>query len=163
MSDHFLAHLNVVRPAGAMSPRLAEAQYFFMQLQKLLPQAQEFDGMRWHNHGARMPDGRYLDLPDLAALETTGTAENPHVMTMAGWDTAKDMHTFAYRLRDHMDGMKALEAWVDRSEGPTMVMWWVPQGERVTLDAAWERLIHLRAHGASPEAFSLQERFDAPT
>lgn len=162
MTDHYLAHLNVVRPVGPMGPDVPEAQYFFRQLQALLPQAKAFEGMRWHNHGARMPDGSYLDLPELVSLSTQSGEDNPHVMTMAGWDSAQALHGFAYRVRDHMEGMKTLRDWVDRSEGSTMAMWWVPNGERVTLEGAWEKLHHLREHGPTPDAFTLQERFEAP-
>ena len=34
-----------------------------------------------------------------------------------------------------------------------LVMWWVPEGHRPTLDEALARLAHLRAHGDSEHAF----------
>ena len=162
MTDYFLAHLNVVRPKGAMSPETPEVQYFFRQLEVVFEDAKTFEGMRWHNHGARMPDGSYLDLMAFTTLVTNSSAENPHVMTMGGWDSPKALHQFAYRMSSHMQGMKELRSWVDRSEGAIMVMWWAPRGTRVTLEEGWNRLMHLREHGATPEAFTLQERFEAP-
>lgn len=72
------------------------------------------------------------------------------------------MHRFAYRDTLHREGMKTLRDWVDRSEGPAMVMWWAPKGTRVSLDEGWERLHLLRRKGPTEQAFTLQTRFDPP-
>lgn len=162
MTDHFLAHLNLVRPTGAISPETPEVQYFFRQLMVIFEEAKDVDGLRWHNHGARMPDGRYLNMEEFTSLVTERGKDNPHVITMAGWDNPRALHRFAYRLSSHMQGMKTLRSWVDRTDGAIMVMWWVPKGERVTIEQGWNKLMHLREHGATPEAFTLQERFEAP-
>lgn len=163
MTTHFLAHLNVVRPVSAISPESPELVYFFSRLMEIFAAAKTSPGMKWHNHGARRSDGSYLDLSEFMLLETSGLEENPHVLTMAGWDSTKAMHNFAYRLRPHVEGMKRLRHWVDRSEGATMVMWWVPAGSRVSLEDGWQRLEMLRNHGPSPDAFTLQSRFDPPS
>lgn len=55
--------------------------------------------------------------------------------------------------------MARLRDWVDRSEGPTTVLWWTQAGVRTTPDASWERLTRLRRDGPGPEAFSLQTLF----
>lgn len=162
MTDYFLAHINVVRPNGAMSPDMPEVQYFFRQLQTIFEDAKSFEGLRWHNHGARMPDGRYLDMGEFITLATERGLDNPHVITMGGWDSPQVLHKFAYRLSSHMQGMKELKGWVDRTDGAIMGMWWVPKGERVTIEQGWDKLMYLRQHGPSQEVFSLQERFEAP-
>ena len=81
---------------------------------------------------------------------------------MAGWEDAAALHRFAYRDPLHRDGMKTLRDWVDRSEGPTLVMWWERRGVRVALEDGWNRLQTLRAHGPTAQAFPLQHRFDPP-
>ncbi|MEM6535534.1 MAG: DUF3291 domain-containing protein, partial [Pseudomonadota bacterium] len=153
---------NVVRPLGAIAADNVERRYFFEQVQDIFDIAKTTEGLIWHNHGLRRSDGIYLELLDLVTIETDG-ADNPYVMTMAGWRDVKAMHAFSHRMRRHVDGMKALRHWVDRSEGPTMVMWWSRKGERVELEAAWDRLQKLRTNGPTPEAFTLQTRFDAPS
>ncbi|MEO1642010.1 MAG: DUF3291 domain-containing protein [Pseudomonadota bacterium] len=161
MGTYQLIHLNVVRPLGAFSADVPEAQYFFSQLPIVFGDADKADGLRWHNHGIRLAGGSYLDLPGVFSLKTEG-AQNPHVMTMAGWDSAKALHSFTYRMASHVEGMKRLRHWVDRSEGPTMVMFWAERGRRVALEEAWERLCRLRKDGPSELAFTMQQRFDAP-
>jgi hypothetical protein len=161
MGTYQLIHLNVVRPLGAFSIEREEAKYFFSQLPTIFADAREAEGPRWHNHGIRLADGNYLDLPKIFQLRTEAD-ENPHIMTMAGWESAKALHRFSYRMRSHADGMKQLRHWVDRSEGATMVMFWAERGKRVALEEAWDRLQKLRSDGPTPEAFSLQQRFDAP-
>ena len=118
MGTYQLIHLNVVRPLGAFSADIPEAQYFFQQLPIVFGDADQADGLRWHNHGIRLPDNSYLDLPQIFGLKTEWP-NNPHVLTMAGWDSAKALHSFTYRLRSHADGMKRLRDWVDRSRHAT--------------------------------------------
>lgn len=159
MSDYFLAHLNVVRPVGPFSATMPDALYFFQQLQLVFEAAKTSKGLLWHKHGVRNAAGDYVALPELMGLETDGS-DNPYVMTMAGWDDAKAMHSFTYRLDLHVEGMKKLRHWVDRSEGATMVMWWAKRDERVTMREGWERLQILRRDGPTPAAFNIQNRFD---
>lgn len=163
MSKHVLVHLNVVRPIGPFTADHPNAQYFFAQLPKVFAQAKADGGLFWHNHGARAPDGQYLEMRDLLAQNTQGTEENLHILTMAAWRDVQAMHRFTYRDPLHRDGMRHLQDWVDRSQGATMVMWWVPRGTRVGLEEAWGKLQHLRENGSTPEAFSLQERFEPPS
>jgi hypothetical protein len=40
--------------------------------------------------------------------------------------------------------------------------WWVPAGHRPSTDEAEERLLHLRSHGPTSTAFTLQQSFPPP-
>lgn len=162
MGEHILVHMNVVRPVGAFTAAHPNALYFFQQLPLVFAQAKLDGDLLWHNHGVRAPDGQFLDMDGLLAYRAETTNENCHIMTMAGWKDVQAMHRFTYREPLHVEGMKALRDWVDRSQGPTMVMWWVERGTRVGLDEAWQRLAMLRSIGPTAEAFSLQTRFPCP-
>ena len=162
MSEHMLVHLNVVRPVGPFCADHPHAQYFFGQLLLVFARAKADDGLYWHNHGARLPDGTYGDMDDMLSLRTKHTDDNFHILTMAGWRDVHAMHRFAYREPLHREGMKKLRDWVDRSEGSTMVLWWAPKGVRVALEDGWNRLHDLRRNGPSEQAFTLQHRFDPP-
>lgn len=162
MRDHMLVHLNVVRPIGPFNAAHEKAQYFFTQLPKVFADAKADDGLYWHNHGVRLLDGRFGDMEDMLALQTDRTEDNFHILTMAGWRDISAMHRFAYREPLHRAGMKTLRDWVDRSQGPTMVMWWAERGARVSLQEGWDRLHMLRAEGPTSQAFSLRERFPVP-
>ena len=161
MHDYFLAHFKVARPLGAFNVHLDESKYFFKQLQDLFERDHLHDGLLWHRHGMRAVDGRELNFFEIAALDTQGD-NNPHIYTVAGWRSAKDVHNFAYRDRQHMENMKRLRHWVDRSEGANMVMWWAERDTRISLEMAWDRLQRLRTDGPTAHAFNLQERFDPP-
>ena len=161
MHEHFLAHFNVARPLGAFNVHLDESKYFFKQLQDLFARDHLHDGLLWHRQGMRSADGRELNFFEIAGIDTEGAA-NPHIYTIAGWRSAKDLHGFAYRDPQHVENMRRLGHWVDRSEGPNMVMWWEKKDVRISLDMAWDRLQRLRAEGAGPHAFSLQERYGPP-
>ena len=41
-------------------------------------------------------------------------------------------------------------------------MWWAPRGERFTMSDGWDRLQHLRMHGPSSYAFSLDDPIARP-
>jgi hypothetical protein len=43
---------------------------------------------------------------------------------------------------------------------PSTVLWWVDEGERPEVEEALRRLRYLRAHGPSPQAFTLRRRFE---
>lgn len=159
MSKYELVHLNVVRPLGPFSIDTEELQYFIGKLNPIMTLADETEGLLWHDHAARLADGRYIGLDELFALTTDGE-NNPTIMTMAGWADAHALHRFARRTPDHSDGIKSLRHWVDRSEGPTLVLWWERSGERPSFEKAWSKLKSLRESGPTPEAFSLQARFD---
>jgi hypothetical protein len=42
-----------------------------------------------------------------------------------------------------------------------VAVWWVPAGHRPTVAEAEERLLHLRANGPTPYAFTLRTSFPA--
>ncbi|MEL6464822.1 MAG: DUF3291 domain-containing protein [Pseudomonadota bacterium] len=163
MNEHMLVHLNMVRPLGPFTARHPNAQYFFGQLPLIFDNAKADESLYWHTHGARMPDGSYCDMDDLLRLQTERTEDNVHILTMAGWRDVRAMHRFAYQDTLHRKDMKMLRDWVDRSQGPTLVMWWSRKGTRVALEDGWSRLQHLRCSGPTEHAFTLQTPFYSPS
>lgn len=161
LPDYFLAHFNVVRPVGEFSVETPECQYFVEQLGKMRPVPGQDPGMLWYRHGVRGPGGKTMEFHNLLGLRSSGT-DNPHLYTLAGWLDEQSLFTFARRRPDHVEAMKKLRHWVDRSEGATMVMWWAPRNERISGDMAWYRLEHLREHGPTQHAFNLHTRFPKP-
>lgn len=161
MAEYDLVHLNVVRPLGPFSAELEETQYFISKLAPIMTLADETDDLLWHDHAARVEGGGYVGLDELFALKTDGR-NNPVIMTMAGWTDAHALHRFTRRTRDHSEGIKSLRHWIDRSEGATLVLWWECAGARPSFEKAWSKLTTLRENGPTPDAFSLQARFDPP-
>ena len=161
MNEYFLAHFNTARPVGPFTVHLDESKYFFQQLQALFEKVHLHVGLLGHRHGMRSAEGRELNFFEIAALETEGEG-NPHIYTLAGWRDAQDLHSYVYRDPQHVENMRRLRNWVDRSEGPNMVMWWAHRDTRISLEMAWDRLQRLRKEGPSAHAFSLQHRIGPP-
>lgn len=160
MSDFRLVSFNTVRPVGPFSIEREEIIFFLSELPAIFVDASVYDGMAWHEHGVRLEEGRFAPFDEVAKLKTDGTG-NPNIVTMAGWTGVEAMHAFAYRdSRRHVDAMRRLRGFVDRTEGPTLALWWARRDQHVTLDEGWRRLTTLREHGPTPDAFSLQIRFD---
>lgn len=162
MADHILVHLNTVRPLTALTLEHAEVQFFVSQLPTLFNQADLYGGLVWHKHALREDDERYLD-PMTAFAGYTPGERPPNIVTMAGWLGIKELHGFAHRRRNHVDGMKQLRHWIDRSEGATMALWWAEADRDVSLEEGWSRLERLRKDGPTQEAFTIQTRFDSPS
>jgi hypothetical protein len=68
-------------------------------------------------------------------------------------------NVFVYRS-PHGAYVRRRSRWFVPVEQPSTVLWWVSAGEQPTVDQALRRLRHLRAHGPSPQAFTLRRRFD---
>jgi hypothetical protein len=56
--------------------------------------------------------------------------------------------------------MRRRREWFERFEGVYLALWWIPAGQRPTVDDAVSRLAHLETHGPTPFAFSFQQPFD---
>jgi hypothetical protein len=57
--------------------------------------------------------------------------------------------------------MRRRREWFTRIESH-LALWWVPAGDVPDEWEAKRRLEHLRAHGPTPHAFTLKQRFEAP-
>jgi hypothetical protein len=52
--------------------------------------------------------------------------------------------------------------WFERPAEAYQVLWWVPADYRPSPQEAIARLDHLRAHGASPYAFTFKQHYPPP-
>ncbi|MFN4184255.1 MAG: DUF3291 domain-containing protein [Hyphomonas sp.] len=128
---------------------------FLSILPRIFADADEFDGLHFHTHGLRCPDGSWRSYNDAFPYAADWPA--PEVSTMAGWRSLEDLKSFTYNGRTHPPGMRRLGQEIDRSDGPGFVMWWAPRGKQFTLEDGFQRLQHLRQHGSSDYAFSLDQ------
>lgn len=155
-----LIHFNCVRPFGSFTLDNPYVQTFLSVLPRIFADADKFDGIFWHGHGLRCPDGSWRGYDN--AFPYPADLRAPDVSTMAVWRSLEDLKEFTYYGRTHPPGMRRLGQEVDRSDGPGFVMWWAPKGTRFTLEEGYQRLQHLRRHGSSDYAFSLDEPVRQP-
>ena len=68
------------------------------------------------------------------------------------WESVEALEAFVWNTV-HRQFYERRREWFEVLGEMHLVMWWVPEGHRPTLDEALERLEHLRAHGDSEHAF----------
>lgn len=75
--------------------------------------------------------------------------------TLSVWESAETLEHFVWNTV-HKRFYDRKDEWYDAAEnpGPRLVMWWVAEGHRPTIEEAKARLDHLAAHGDSDHAFS---------
>ena len=159
-ADYRLIHFNCARPLGEFSFENEFVRIFMAILPRIFADADQFEGLRWHQHGVRRPDGTWCGMEN--ALPHPEDMDTPDICTMAGWTSVEMMREFTYNGRTHPPGMRRLSTQLDRSAGAGFVMWWAPRGVKLTLEDGWNKLQHLRIHGPTSEAFSLDHLMAKP-
>ncbi|MFN3609160.1 MAG: DUF3291 domain-containing protein [Hyphomonas sp.] len=158
--DFRLVHFNCVRPLGAFTLDNPYVLTFLSILPRIFADADNFDGLHFHTHGLRCPDGSWRSYNDAFPYSADWGA--PEISTMAGWRSLEDLKSFTYNGRTHPPGMRRLGKEMDRTDGAGFVMWWAPRGEQFTLEEGFQRLQHLRQNGSSDYAFSLTDPASRP-
>ena len=86
-------------------------------------------------------------------------ADERTIGTVSVWESYEHLHAFVYRS-PHGRYTARRDQWFERLPGPTTVLWWIPVGERPSLEEAKARLQLLIREGPTPRAFSLTRQFD---
>jgi hypothetical protein len=81
------------------------------------------------------------------------------IVDLSVWESIDHLADFVYRS-GHLDVMRRRREWFERIR-VHLTLWWVPIGQRPSVEEAEERLLHLRLHGSTSHAFTLKARFPA--
>jgi hypothetical protein len=135
-----LAQFNIARARYPLDdPRMSE---FVDNVDRVNALANGIDGFVWrladasgHAMNIRVYDDPTI-LPNLTVWESVEALER------FVWQT---VHRRFYGRR---------EQWFAPLDGPPLVLWWIPEGHRPTMEEGAERLDHLKEHGSSDYAFS---------
>jgi hypothetical protein len=147
MSKFELAQLNIaVMKAPLESPQMAD---FVANLDRINALAEAAPGFVWR---LQTEEG------DATALRPLG---DNVLVNMSVWRDAAALNRYVYRSA-HVEVMRRRKEWFERMGDASLVLWWVPQGHRPTLDEAKQRLDLLRAQGPSPRAFTFRAAFPPP-
>ncbi|MDQ1815060.1 DUF3291 domain-containing protein [Massilia sp. CCM 9210] len=147
MSLYQLAQLNVALMKGPIdSPVMAD---FVANLDRINALAEQSPGFVWR---LQTEDG------NATALSPLGENE---IINMSVWDDVAALNHYVYKTA-HVEIMKRRKEWFERMAEAYTVLWWVPRGQRPTVDDAIASLAHLRAHGPSARAFTFSRAFAAP-
>jgi hypothetical protein len=142
---HELAQVNIARLKAPLdSPQLKD---FVDGLDPVNADADAADGFVWRLQG---DSGNATDVPVLG--------DDWLIVNLTVWRDVDALTAFMYRGR-HREMLARRREWFEKLQEAVTALWWVPAGHRPTVAEAEERLLHLRAHGPTPHAFTLRTTF----
>lgn len=148
MSRHQLAQLNIgIIKAPLESPIMAD---FMGNLDRINALAEASPGFVWRLK---------TDEGNATALRPT---DDPNLLlNMSVWEDAESLSRFVFKS-SHIEIMRRRREWFERMVEAYLVLWWVPQGHRPTIEEAMARLALLRKDGPTPDAFTFRAAFPPP-
>jgi hypothetical protein len=147
MSNYRLAQINVGKLKAPLdSPELKD---FVDNLDAINALAESSPGFVWRLVG----EGN-----DATSLRPLG---DDVIVNMSVWRDVPALMAFVYNSA-HTVIMKRRREWFARMIEMYMVLWWVPAGHEPTVEEAVAKLMHLRKHGPTADAFTFGEAFSAP-
>lgn len=78
------------------------------------------------------------------------------IVNLSVWTSLAALEAYVYG-EAHAAVLRQRRMFFSRMPGPTLVLWWVPEGHHPTLAEAQERLRRLEAEGPTPYAFTLRD------
>lgn len=96
------------------------------------------------------------DALDVKAFDDPNVAIN-----MSVWSDIKQLVDFVYRNDEHKQIMRRRKEWFEKIDF-YMVLWWVEEDRRPTLEEAKIRLELLRQNGPTYSAFTFKQPYPAP-
>jgi hypothetical protein len=145
-SERFrLAQANVARMRAPLDDPLMEG--FRSQLEAINAIADESPGFVWRLQTA---EG---DATSIRAFD-----DERILFNMSVWDSIEALHAYVYRS-GHVGPLRNRREWFEPSEGPSLVLWWIPEGHVPTVEEAKEKLRLLGENGPSPQAFTFRSPY----
>jgi hypothetical protein len=147
VSRYELAQLNIaVMKEPPESPAMAD---FVANLDRINALAEGSSGFVW-----RLQD----DAGDATALRPM---DESTLVNMSVWRDVASLSDYVYKTA-HVEIMRRRKEWFEKMAQAYVVLWWVPVGERPTVEMAIEKLGLLRERGPTPAAFTFKKAFSAP-
>ncbi|MEV6613417.1 DUF3291 domain-containing protein [Streptomyces sp. NPDC051051] len=151
--------------AAAASPALELAQVNLARLKFPLdsPELKDFvDALAPVNADAEAADGFVwrLQSEEGNATDVPVFGDDWLIVNLTMWRDQDALTAYMYQGR-HREMLARRREWFERVQEAMTALWWVPAGHRPTVAEAEARLLHLRAHGPTPYAFTLRTSFPA--
>ncbi|NBE51217.1 DUF3291 domain-containing protein [Streptomyces boluensis] len=142
-----LAQVNIARLKYPLdSPELKD---FVDGLDPVNAVADAADGFVWR---LQSETGNATDVPVLGDAWM--------IVNMSVWRDQNALTAFMYQGQ-HRELLARRREFFEHVKEALATLWWVPAGHRPTVAEAEERLLHLRAQGPTPYAFTLRTSFPA--
>ena len=152
--NYVLAQVNVGRLVAPLdSPQLAD---FVAGLDPVNAVADDAPGFVWR---LQTEDGNATAIRAFEA-DAEG-ADGGILINMSVWESVEALAAFVYG-EQHLAVLRRRREWFERMKDAYAALWWIPRGHIPTIGEAEERVKQLRAHGPTPQAFTLRVHFPPP-
>jgi hypothetical protein len=147
MKHFHLAQINVGRTLAPLDdPQLAG---FVERLDDINALADRSPGFVWR-----------LQSESGNATDIQVSADPNFIVNMSVWEDLDALFAYVYRS-DHLQVMAQRRQWFEKPSGAFMALWWLPAGTLPDVAEGLERIALLERSGATPEAFTFKQPFDA--
>jgi Domain of unknown function (DUF3291) len=148
-----LAQVNIGRLAApADSPQLAA---FFDALDPVNAAADVAPGFVWR---LQTEEG---NATAIVAFQWDRADSDGVLMNMSVWESIDALADFVYSDA-HRAILRQRRSFFQAIREATTCLWWVPEGERPSIQDAEDRIRHIREHGPTPYAFTFRHSFGPP-
>ena len=124
------------------SPVMAE---FVAQLDEINELAERSPGFVWRLVGAGNDATSLRPFPD----------DDFMIVNMSVWKSIEALKGYVYGS-DHARVLRDRRKWFEKMAEAFTVLWWIPVGHIPTVEEAKAKLMHLREHGDTAEAFTFK-------
>jgi len=151
--SYLLAQVNIGRLRAPIdSPALAG---FAAELDPVNAAADAASGFVWR---LQTEDG---NATAVRAFEWDAAGSAGVIINMSVWESVEALAAFVYSP-DHRRVLRRRREWFEQMGEAYTALWWIPAGTTPTVAEAEEKVIYLRAHGPTPQAFTLRMHFPPP-
>jgi hypothetical protein len=148
--DSHLAQVNIAWMHGAIGD--AAMQGLANRIEEINRLAEESTGFIW-----RLKE---VTLEALTPFEEDfpGFHRDRLFYNMSVWKSLEELRAYTFNS-DHAELLNDRRQWIERMEGASVALWWIPAGHRPTIAESAEKLRLVRKLGPTPEAFTLRKAF----
>ena len=148
MKRFYLAQANVARMRAPLEDPIMEG--FRSQLGTINALADASPGFVWR-----------LQTEDGDATGVRALPDSLVIFNMSVWESLEALHAYVYQS-GHLTVLRARRGWFEPYEGPSLVLWWIPEGHVPTVSEAVAKLQFLKDKGPTADAFTFRTFFPAP-
>lgn len=95
------------------------------------------------------------------AVDIDPVPDDPRLaVNMSVWEDVQSLGDFVYRNPEHLAIMRRRKEWAEQIE-VYQALWWIPIGHIPSVEEGFEKIELLEQNGASAEAFTFRQPFDA--
>ncbi|WP_405648506.1 DUF3291 domain-containing protein [Streptomyces sp. NBC_00019] len=148
---------------SAVAYELAQVNISRLKFPLDSPELKDFvDALDPVNASAEAADGYVWRLQSEAgdATDIKVFGDDWLIINLTMWRDTNALTAFMYQGQ-HREMLARRREWFEKVAEAMTALWWVPAGHRPTVAEAESRLLHLRANGPTPYAFTLRTSFPA--